>query len=324
MNTTKLLSIGRAIGLSAVLTAAGGNIADSLAATLQSNVVVRGDTIALGDIFQDAGKHADRVILQAPEPGRKLVLNANWLYRAARAYGVQWRPLSVLDQAIVERASHLISAEQIRDILAAGVHSDLGGDGKFEIDLDNRLLQMHLPGEILPEVKIQTLQLDRQTQRFSAIVVGAESTGRPLKVTATGRYYRLVEVPVLVRRLHGSEVIDESDMRIMTIRADKLDMDAIREGADLIGMSPMRTLSAGRPVRQGEIRQPVLVAKGSIVTMTYQTDRMVLTAQGKALQDGSKGDTVRIQNSKTYKTIDGMVTGHGTVAVAPGGNVALN
>lgn len=324
MNTTKLFSVGRAIGLSVMLTVGSGSIADSLAATLQGNVVVRGDTIALGDIFLDAGKHADRVILQAPEPGRKLVLNANWLYRAARAYGVQWRPLSALDQVVVERSSHLISAEQIRDVLAAGVRGDLGGEGKFEIDLDNRLLQMYLPGEILPEIKIQTLQLDRQTQRFSAIVVGAETTGHPIRVTATGRYYRLVEVPVLVRRVNGSDVIDETDVRIMTMRADRLDMDAIRDGADIVGMSPMRTLSAGRPVRQGEIRHPVLVAKGSIVTMTYRTDRMVLTAQGKALQDGSKGDTVRIQNAKTHKTIDAMVTGHGTVTVAPRGNVALN
>lgn len=324
MITTRIFSFGCIVGLSALLTVAAGTVAESHAATLQSNIVVRGDTVALGDIFQDAGKHADRVILQAPEPGRKLILNATWLYRAARAYGIEWRPLSILDQAIVERASHLISAEQIRDVLAVGVRGELTADGKFEIDLDNRLLQMYLPGEILPDVKLQTLQLDRQSQRFSAIVVGAESTSRPVRVTATGRYYRLVEVPVLVRRLHGSEIIDATDLRVMTLRADRVDMDAIRERDDLVGMSPLRTLSAGRPVRQGEIRQPIMVAKGSIVSMTYMTDRMVLTAQGKAMQDGSKGDTVRIQNAKTHKMIDGVVTGYGRVTVAPAGNVALN
>lgn len=307
----------------AALALGAGTLTDVDAATLQNNVIVRGETVTLGDIFLDAGKHADRVVLQAPEPGRKVVLNATWLYRAARAYGVEWRPLSTLDQVVVERASHLISADQIRDSLAAGVRSDLGGDGSFEIELDNRLLQMHLPGEVLPTIRIQTLQLDRHTQRFSAIVVGAESTGHPVRTTATGRYYRLVEVPVLIRRLNGAEVIAETDLRVMTLRADRLDLDAVRDGADLVGMSPLRTLSPGRPVRQGEIRQPVMVAKGSIVTMTYQTDRMVLTAQGKALQDGSRGETVRIQNAKTHKTIDAVVTGYGAVTVAPN-KLALN
>lgn len=324
MKTRTLIGFARILGLSAALAAGLGSLPGSLAATLQHNVVVKSDSVRLGDLFSDAGKHADRVVLQAPEPGRKIVVNVNWLYRVARAYGVEWRPLSTLDQVVVERASHLVSADRIREVLSLSIRDDLGSEKKFEIELDNRLLQIHLPGEAAPSIDVQTLQLDRRHQRFTAVLVGARDSTRPARVTATGRYYRLVDIPVLVRRMRGDEIIDRADIRLLTMRADKLDLNALRQADDLVGMSPMRTLAPGRPVKPSEIRPPVLVAKGSIVTMVYQTDRMVLTAQGKALQDGSEGETIRIQNAKTFKTIDGVVTGSGTVTVAPTGRVALN
>jgi flagella basal body P-ring formation protein FlgA len=57
--------------------------------------------------------------------------------------------------------------------------------------------------------------------------------------------------------------------------------------------------------------------------MVFQTSRLTLTAQGKALQDGSKGDTIRVLNAKTHKTIDGTVVNSGTVNVKSAGHVAL-
>ena len=100
-------------------------------------------------------------------------------------------------------------------------------------------------------------------------------------------------------------------------------MNALQDAEDLIGMSPLRALSAQRPVKKSDIRSPILVPKGSLVTMVFRTDRMVLTAQGRALQSGSKGDVIRILNAKTHRTIDGLVVNSGTVTVKPLGRVAL-
>lgn len=311
------------MGLAALLAIGVMTTTEGLAASLRNNVVIRGDVVRLGDIFHDAGKHADRMILQSPEPGRKIVLNMKWLYRAARSYGVAWKPMSTLDQVVVERATHTISTEQIRETLDAGIRNELGITGRYEVDLDNRLIQMHLPGEALPTLEIRSLKLDRQTQRFSSILVGAKGSTRSSRITVTGRFYRLVDVPVLVRRMRSDEVINERDIRLVTLRADKIDPNALQDPAELIGMSPQRGISADRPVKRNDIRTPILIPKGSMVTMVFRTDRMVLTAQGKALQDGSKGDTIRIVNANTHKTIDGVVVGSGRVTVVPVGRMAL-
>ena len=142
-------------------------------------------------------------------------------------------------------------------------------------------------------------------------------------INATGRYHRLIDIPVLVRRMRSGETIGQRDIRQVTVRADKIDMNALHDAEDLIGMSPLRTISADRAIKRNDIRMPILVPKGSIVTMVFQTNRMTLTAQGKALQDGSKGDTIRILNAKTHKTIDGTVVNSGTVNVKSAGRVAL-
>mgnify|MGYP001173543093 FL=1 len=317
------VTILRILGFAVALTIGDAAINGCLATSLKQHAVVKDDVVKLSDLFHDAGRHGERVVLQSPDPGRRIVLNAKWLYRTARSFRLKWKPLSAMDHVVVERATHYISSEQIQETLGAGIRSELEISDKFEIAFDNRLLQMYLPGEALPTVEIQTLRIDRQTNRFSAIMVGAGGRHRGSRITVTGKYYRIIDVPVLVRRMSSNEIISPQDIRLVTRRADKVDMNGLREASELIGMSPLRTLSADRPVKRSEIRKPVLIGKGSIVTMMFRSARMMLTAQGKALQNGSKGDIIRILNTKTHKVIDGTVLNSGTVTVSPLGQLAL-
>ncbi len=322
MKTVRNRYLRSLLGLATLLATGAVAGTESLAASLRHHVVIRGDNVTLGDIFDDAGRHAERVILQAPEPGRKIILNVKWLYHAARSYGVDWKPMSTLDQVVLERSTNVISTDHIRETLDIGIRQELSVSDRFEIELDNRLLQMHLPGENLPSINVQTLRVDRQSQRFSAILVGGEGSSRTVRTTATGRFYRLIDIPVLTRRIRGGEIISPQDIRMVTLRADKVDMNALLDPEALIGMSPQRGLSSDRPIKASDIRNPILVAKGSMVTMVFRTEKLMLTAQGKALQDGSENETIRIVNLNTHKTIDGIVTGSGTVSVVPVGRQA--
>src|SRR3546814_17755053 len=60
--------------------------------------------IHIADIFDNPEVNGDKVIAQAPSPGRRIALEAAWLYRVARAYHIDWRPASRYDRAVVKRA----------------------------------------------------------------------------------------------------------------------------------------------------------------------------------------------------------------------------
>ena len=68
---------------------------------------------------------------------------------------------------------------------------------------------------------------------------------------------------------------------------------------------------------------PRLVTRGSIVTMKIETPSLTVTAQGRALQDGKLGDTVRVTNTQSNRMIEGTVESDGTVKVATVRKVAL-
>ena len=67
-----------------------------------------------------------------------------------------------------------------------------------------------------------------------------------------------------------------------------------------------------------------MVAKGSLVTIFLQAPKMVLTAQGKALENGSDGDVIRISNTQSKNIVEAEIIGHGKVAVRATAQLAMN
>ena len=109
--------------------------------SLRQNVVVDSTTIVLGDFFNGAGDKAAVAVAYAPEPGKRAIFDANWLYRAAHAYGLKWKPLSLKQQVVVKRDSVTIEREEIEDhILAALI--DRGVDAEMTVSLSNRSLRL--------------------------------------------------------------------------------------------------------------------------------------------------------------------------------------
>jgi flagellar basal body P-ring formation protein FlgA len=60
------------------------------------------------------------------------------------------------------------------------------------------------------------------------------------------------------------------------------------------------------------------------VTIILQTPHMVLTVQGRASEDGAKGDTIRLLNLQSKKAIEGVVVGPDLVRVDTAPRLALN
>lgn len=294
------------------------------AALLREKIVVTGDVIHLGDLFANTGERAGARVAYAPAPGKRAVFDARWLYHVARRHGLRWRPLTLQDQAVVERDSIVIERVEIEDHILAALAEHGVDPGRSEIQLGNRAFRMHVAADAPPTVAVEDTAYEPRTRRFSAIVTAPAGDPSAPRVHVTGRVHRVTEVPVLARRMLRSEVIGAGDVEWIRVRTGHLPRDTILDAGDLIGRTPVRGMRAGAPVRTAEVRWPVLVEKGSLVTMVLRVRNMMLTAQGKALQDGARGDVIRIVNTDSSTTVEAVVSAAGRAEVKPTGHLAMN
>ena len=290
---------------------------------LQSNVSVNDTVIRLGDLFSNAGERSEAAVAYAPAPGKRASFDARWLYRAARAYGLNWRPMSRLDRAVVERESIVIERAEITDsILSALV--ELGVESNMALETGNRMLRIHVPVGAAATLNVEDVTYDRRSQRFAAMVSAPADDPNAKRIRVTGRLHRISTIPVLARRMLKGDIISKRDIKWVETRVTRLQPDTIIDPSDIIGKTPKRVIRAGTPVRLSAVQRPILVPKGSLVTMTLISPYMTLTSKGRALDNGSIGDTIRVTNTQRKSVVDSVVTGNNKVSVRPLDHVVMN
>ncbi len=125
-----------------------------------------------------------------------------------------------------------------------------------------------------------------------------------------------LRVVVPSRDIARGETISEGDLVYGTIPANTVFSGIITSVDALKGMEARRMLRANQVVRGDDVRHPIVVAKGAIVTMTFEAPGVTLTASGRAMSEGGVGDTVTVQNPASFRQISAIVTGPGAVRAA--------
>ncbi|MBT7268526.1 MAG: flagellar basal body P-ring formation protein FlgA [Rhodospirillaceae bacterium] len=291
--------------------------------TLNDAVIVEDSYILLGDLFNNAGEKAGTKIAYAPQPGKRSHFDATWLYRVARAYGLKWRPLTLKTKALVERASQQIDREEIEDALIAHFQ-DQGYRDKFEIELGNRSLKIHVAANDPATIDIVGLSANRSTGRFVATMVIPANTPGAKRYRLTGRLHKLVQIPVISRRLSRGDVVKKNDIEWIDVRERTIKRGYIQDESQIIGMAARRYTQAKTPLTTSHMQRPQLVTKGGLVTISLNSGLMSLKTQGRALETGSLGDTIRVKNGRSKKIVEAIVTGAGNVKVSLLKAVALN
>ena len=287
--------------------------------SLRRQVTVADNAVRLGDLFDGpvsglAGIDANTVIAYAPQPGRRAIFDAEWLARLAHRYRLNWRPATRLDRTIVERASTIVSAESVRFALADELGQRGFGDD-YDVALSNPNLMFHVASDKPASIDVVNLSIDPVAERFNAVIAVPAGDPSAHRHTITGRMFAMIEVPVPVSILRPGEAIRSDDVKWMPVRARNVRDNIVTDIEDLIDMEPRRALRQDTPVQRSDIREPLDVLKGDVVTMTYKTQAMSLSATGVAQQNGTSGDIIRVRNSQTKLVVDARVTGPDAVAV---------
>lgn len=285
------------------------------AAFLRGEVTVENDVIRLADLFAEAGERGDRVVASAPAPGRRNVIGAEELRRIARRAGLRWQPASRYDRVVVRRAARVVGTDELKEMVRGSLLA-LGMPKSYRIALSKSDMTLHAATDVSRQVQLSNPRYDARSGRFSAVFVvptGVESDSR---VQVTGDVYQVVDVPVLAARARRGEIIRKRDLTTVKLRRSAIMRDAILDPAEIVGMTPKRYLREGVPLRPADLQPPTLVHKGSLVTLTLRTDRMLITARARAIDSGARGEVVRVVNPRSKSTVEGVVAGPGLVTVS--------
>ena len=291
--------------------------------TLLNNIEVDQNLVKIGDLFTNAGEKAKIEVAYAPEPGKRAVFDARWLFRVARTHKLSWRPLSKRIKTVVTRKSDVIERQEIKDILHFAL-IEKGASPQSDIVLSNQIRQLHVPSGTQDNINIQEIYYNNHSQRFSGAIAIPTGDGANKLFRVRGRLFLTREVPVLNRRLLAGEVINEKDIKWIKVRASRLQSNIILSELDLIGHTPRRRIRSGYPIQTSAVQRPILVAKRSLVTIGLRTPNMFLTATGKALENGADGDVIKISNSQSKTVIEAEVVAAGRVSIRPTNRLAVN
>ena len=132
-------------------------------------------------------------------------------------------------------------------------------------------------------------------------------------------------VPTLSGIITPGEEITADDIRWERMPANRISQSVLQDERQLIGMTVRRSLRPGSIIRKSDIVKPVMIAKGNYVTMVYETGSISLTATGRAVENGARGDIIRLMNPMSGQSVEAKVLSPERVEIlSPAALVAAN
>ena len=119
------------------------------------------------------------------------------------------------------------------------------------------------------------------------------------------------EVPVLNVDINRGDPITANMITYESIDPNRRIQGLIRSASLLEDTEATRTIRAGQPLSTRDIQAVSVISRGDQIQLIYENGPLRLIVSAKALSDAAAGDSVRVQNLQSNRSMD-------AVAWAPG------
>jgi flagella basal body P-ring formation protein FlgA len=107
--------------------------------------------------------------------------------------------------------------------------------------------------------------------------------------------------------VNRQDIIGHADiaLRKINIRSDITGL--LTDVNEIVGKEAKRNLSVGQPLRKSDIKLPIIVQRGQIVSLVSGVAGLEVRMSGKALADAASGELILVQNLSSHKRVQGKV-----------------
>jgi flagella basal body P-ring formation protein FlgA len=290
----------------------------TLTPTLKRAVTVESDVVRLADLIDNAGPAGSTAIFRAPDLGETGPVAAKRVLDAARARDVTGVDSRDISEVMVTRASRSITPKDFEASIVQAIANQYAiptGNLALSFDRDMRTLQVE--PTVTGDLQIVRLSYEPRSGHFEATLdLPGSGVVRRTPLRFSGTATETVEAAMLVRPLARGEIIRQSDLT--TARRPKAEAgnDGFSSVGAAVGFAVRNNLQTGQMLRPTDFMKPELVQRNETVTLVFEVPGIMLTVRGKALEAGAEGDFISVQNVQSKRSVQGTVTGVGTVTVA--------
>jgi len=285
---------------------------------LRAQVTVESDIVRIGDVIENAGTAAQIAIYRSPDLGTTGSLSTAQVINALQAHQVIGVDTRDIKSVSITRLSRVLEGKEIESQVAHAIEHRNGlGDAvnlnlTFDRDVQDVRLEAWNNGSLQPA----SVRYEPRSGRFDvSFEIANDTNNSRTKLRFTGVAVEMLDAAVVTRQVERGEVLKASD--VVTERRPKAEVGndaAIRSHA--VGMQMRKAVRAGQPLKTPDLGKPDLVQRDENVTLIYETAGIYLTIRGKAVDNGTDGDTVTVLNLQSKRTVSGVVVGKGQVAIA--------
>lgn len=303
------------LGALAMLGLLGASSSDRPRVIVKPFATVKGEEIRLGDIAVITAKDeaykklvkdlSELRIDEAPPPRTKIGIPGAKVLSAIESLGVQLDTIgySVPQIVQVERAGRVLGNDEIM----VEARSFLSRDPKLDVQVRELTTES---AQILPDGRA-TFEFERLGEPsggkipLRVLVRVDERPAARFMATAVVDDWR--EVPVLNKPLERGMLIGPTDIELVRLNMFKQPSDVADSLDDVIGRAVKNRIAAGETLRKSLIDIPPLVTQGKRISLLYRAGALSATATGIALEDGLRGDTIRVRNESSKKIVKAKI-----------------
>ena len=291
---------------------------------VNAEVTVAGPIITLGELATITGEDKERIKVlaaiklgNASSPGHSLVLTSDALGVRLAGAGADLSEINWLvpPTTVVTTAAQTISGERLQAAASEALQAQLAAAGDTELSVT--------PLGTTPDVMAPLGSVDITTEfpagiRFNAptaAVVAISADGRPFTtVSVRFNVKAYQQVVVAARNIAAREAITADSVRTERREIGKM-AGYITDIGKVMGLAARRPITAGTPLTESAVDKPLMVKRGTAVTILVKAGGMIIAAGGQVMQDGREGELIRVQNVTSKRIVSARVVDTNTVQV---------
>ncbi|WP_169307151.1 flagellar basal body P-ring formation chaperone FlgA [Ferrimonas sediminicola] len=163
---------------------------------------------------------------------------------------------------------------------------------------------------------LRPLLLEGETGRFP---VGRQHrrvscTDPAWSLTVRAEVRLAARIPVTRSKIMAGTLVTRELLRWQERALSTADGDVMMSLDNILGQRARRGIRAGSPLKAHQLLPPLMVERGQQVVMVAGDDQFTATTLGVALEAGSRGEVIRVKNSRTGKIVSARITERGKVA----------